>query len=384
MHIKKFLFFTSLVLWFTSHGKKDSNEIPGTVIYHHDSDLKIYVGSPSILILPDGTYLASHDIFGRDDSPEENKTHIYRSENRGRSWKKITVIDNQFWSNFFYHNRAIYLMGASRKFGYCIIRKSIDGGFTWTTPVDDKSGIIYADGEYHTAPMPVAIHNGRIWRAMEDRNPPEKWGVNFRSFLMSAPVDADLLRADSWTSTNRLRYNQDWPGNAWLEGNVIKAPNGKLVNILRNNYQPVGGRACLLELSDDEKTLSFDPETGFLDFPGGSKKFTIRFDEKSGLYWSLANYMPEKFRNDNPERTRNTLALISSKDLINWSINRIVLQHPNVKKVGFQYIDWQFDGKDIVAVSRTAFSDEKGEAHNSHDANYLTFHRVKKFRKSSK
>jgi hypothetical protein len=381
MKIKRILLITGLAFGLTAQGKKISDRVPGTIIHHHDSDLKIYAGSPSITILPDGTYLASHDIFGRDDSPEENKAHIYRSEDRGKTWKKVAVLDNQFWSNLFYHNGAIYIMGVTKQYGFCIIRKSVDGGYTWTTPVDDKSGVIYADGEYHTAPVPIVIHNGRIWKAMEDRNPSKSWGVNFRSFLMSAPVDADLLRADSWTSTNRLRYNQDWPGNAWLEGNVVEAPNGRLVNILRNNFQPIGGRACLLDLSDDEKTLSFNQDSGFLDFPGGSKKFTIRFDEKSGLYWSLTNYMTEKFRNDNPERTRNTLALISSKDLRIWKVNKILLQHPNIKKVGFQYVDWQFDGDDIIAVSRTAFSDEKGEAHNCHDSNYITFHRFKRFRK---
>ncbi len=43
--------------------------------------------------------------------------------------------------------------------------------------------------------------------------------------------------------------------------------------------------------------------------------------------------------------------------------------------VGFQYVDWLFDGNDIIAVSRTAFNG----ARNYHDANHLTFHRVRDF-----
>ena len=65
----------------------------------------------------------------------------------------------------------------------------------------------------------------------------------------------------------------------------------------------------------------------------------------------------------------------------NWTIHKIVLEHPEVKKHGFQYVEWLFEGDDIIFLSRTAFDDETGGAHNNHDANYLTFHRIKDFRK---
>jgi hypothetical protein len=38
------------------------------------------------------------------------------------------------------------------------------------------------------------------------------------------------------------------------------------------------------------------------------------------------------------------------------------------------------DGNDIVAAIRTAFDEPAGQAHNQHDANYLTFHRWPRFR----
>ena len=58
-------------------------------------------------------------------------------------------------------------------------------------------------------------------------------------------------------------------------------------------------------------------------------------------------------------------------------------QEPGQQRHGFQYVDWLFDGDDLVVVSRTAFDDAEGGAHNYHDANYLTFHRVKDFRSRS-
>jgi hypothetical protein len=47
-------------------------------------------------------------------------------------------------------------------------------------------------------------------------------------------------------------------------------------------------------------------------------------------------------------------------------------------------VDWQFSGKDILVLSRTAFDDEEGGAHRAHDANFLTFHTIRNFRKNTK
>ena len=46
---------------------------------------------------------------------------------------------------------------------------------------------------------------------------------------------------------------------------------------------------------------------------------------------------------------------------------------------GVQYVDWQFEGEDIVAVIRTAWDDQEGNAHNQHDSNYILFRRVERF-----
>ena len=83
----------------------------------------------------------------------------------------------------------------------------------------------------------------------------------------------------------------------------------------------------------------------------------------------------------NAGSVRNVLVIKSSSDLRHWTVHRILLQHPDVKKHGFQYVDWQFDGRDIIYLSRTAYDDESGGANNYHDANYLTFHRIKNYRK---
>jgi hypothetical protein len=70
-----------------------------------------------------------------------------------------------------------------------------------------------------------------------------------------------------------------------------------------------------------------------------------------------------------------------SPDLRRWEIRCIVLYHPDVNKHGFQYLDWLFEEDDIIAVARTAWGAGAEAAPRQHDANYLTFHRFRNFRK---
>jgi hypothetical protein len=165
----------------------------------------------------------------------------------------------------------------------------------------------------------------------------------------------------------------------WLEGNAVVSPGGRVVNVLRVACQR-GGKAAIIEISEDGRKASFDGDTGFIDFPGGAKKFTIRLDPKTGRYWSLTNWVPPCHAAQAAGGTRNTLALISSADLRRWKIQCILLHHPERGHHGFQYPDWLFDGDDIIAAIRTAYDDGLGGAHNAHDANFLTFHRFANFR----
>jgi len=364
-----------------------SGQVPGVVINHIDPTSKIYVGSPGIAILPNGDYIATHDEFGPGSTEGSSAvTQVFRSSDRGKTWTHLATIEGMFWASLFVHKGSLYLMGTNRHHGFAVIRRSSDGGRTWTDPKDKRSGLILDTGKYHCAPVPVVVHGGRLWRAMEDAMGTGGWGSHFRAFMMSAPVDADLLDADNWTCSNRLARSPEWLGGkfgGWLEGNAVVTPDGNIVNILRVDYRPEGGKAAIIKISKDGKTASFDPNTGFIDFPGGCKKFTIRYDPESKLYGTLANPVLPKHKNPDPSRVRNAVALLSSPDLRSWTVRSIVLYHPDVERHGFQYLDWLFEGSDIIAVSRTAFGEGASAAPRQHDANYLTFHRIKDFRNPS-
>ena len=358
---------------------------------------KTYLGSPSILRLPDGALLASHDYFGLPNCPrnhedEESLTSIYRSEDDGVSWVNITHIMNCYWSSLFLHRGSVYILGVSQQYGSIVIRRSDDGGFTWTHPADERSGLLFRGGpfrqapNYHCAPVPVLEHDGRLYKAFEDADPPVH-GPSFHSCVVSAPGDADLLDAANWTISNKIPFNPSWiPDDwqpperpCWLEGNIALAPDGQLWNILRLNASPMVNRAAIVKVHEDGKRISFDPEGGFIDFPGGGTKFNIRHDHESGLYISLVNNVT------NPAwpRQRNILSLSVSSDLVNWRLVDTLMRdqsgltaEDSARLTGFQYVDWQFDGDDIIYLVRTAY---RG-AIRYHDSNRIIFRKLPGFR----
>lgn len=358
---------------------------PGVTINHISQQEGKYIGSPCICILPDGTYLASHDEFGPNSTELVSaKVNIFSSSDKGKSWKQIARLDGQYWSTMFVLNGHLYIIGPQKNHGNLVIRRSDDGGYTWTIPTNSKTGIILT-GQYHTAPVPVVIHNGRVWRAIENAASPDKrWPQRYSAMIISARINSDLLKAKSWRQTNFIRSDSTWMNNhmnGWLEGNAVVAPDGSMLDILRSEIgKSPTEYAAYVHISKNGKKATFDPNTGFVKFPGGRKKFTIRYDNRSKLYWTLSNPNFMQVPQWKHYSVRNMLVLSSSPDLNNWTMHKMILFHPERLHHAFQYIDWLVENNDIIFVSRTAFDDSTGGAHTFHDANFLTFHRIENFR----
>jgi hypothetical protein len=352
-----------------------------------------YLGSPSLVRLPEGALLASHDYFGpgcpKNSNGEGCLTTIHRSDNNGESWRELTHICGAFWSSLFVHEGAVYLLGTSARYGAIVIRQSLDGGYTWTHPLDADSGLLFPNGpypappHYHCAPTPVLQIGGRLYRAFEV-NPSRRWPAGFQAIVISCADTADLLKAKSWTMSKPLAYEQEWLPNpkasnsGWLEGNIVAGPDGHIWNLLRMNGEHVVETAALVSVEDEGRKLSFSP-SNFVHMPGGACKFTVRRDSVTRLYWAITN------PNVDPifPKQRNVLGVVVSPDLRNWHYVCTLMQddtgltpEQSAAQTGFQYVDWQFDGDDIIYVVRVAY---RG-AHNYHDANRIVFARIHNFR----
>ncbi|MDW7657846.1 MAG: sialidase family protein [Bacillota bacterium] len=358
---------------------------PGAVINYIHPDDHTYMpsgrspASPSLLRLPSGRLLASHDVFW--GGCDQNLSFVFASDDNGVSWQYLSRIYPCFWGKLFLHDDSIYMLGMSAEYGALLIFRSEDG-INWSAPSELIPGGDRDRGGPHKAPMPVISHHGRLWTAIDYGS----WSLGgHANGLISAGYDADLMDPAQWVCTGFLPYNSDWPGTSrgksggCLEGNAVVAPDGRLFNLLRyqtNGCRPQYGRAILLEADPGrpDAPLRF---AAVIDFPGNLSKFKVDYDPQTRLYYAIVSRVTSEFLSQ-----RNVLTLTSSPDLIHWRIERDILNYMDngwpepVDKVGFQYVDWIYDGPDILALSRTALNG----AWNYHNANALTVHRIHHFR----
>ena len=117
--------------------KPDLRRVPGVVIDHMPAATGLYIGSPSLADAARRRLRRVARYFGPKSTEHQSAvTAVFRSADRGQTWQKIAEIQGQFWSTLFVHRGALYLLGTDRHHGNAIIRRSDDGGATWTSPRD--------------------------------------------------------------------------------------------------------------------------------------------------------------------------------------------------------------------------------------------------------
>ena len=359
-------------------------KVPGNIIHHVPAHTRNFIGCPSIVRIAKNRYLVSHSYFGKGSKYSE--TFIYETQDGGKTWFYITKIEDQIWSNIFMSDNTVYLLGTDhcdnnlgRLNGKIVIRKSLDGGRTWTTAINSKTGLITDKEGYHTAPTCTLIFKNRLWKAFEYAPEPDR--KKWVSLVISSSLDDNLLERDSWTFSNSIK---SWDNYQWIEGNVVVTPRKQIVNILRTNLRTrMGGigkegfiendePVSMVHIAENGILLKHNQKKDKIVFPGGGAKFTIRKDSKSQYYFSIVN--PQ-----NINSFRNRLALTASKNLVEWKIIKNLIKHDDPHYHAFQYVDFVFDDEDIIFVSRTAYDDNSGGADNAHNANYFTFHRINNY-----
>lgn len=355
--------------------------IGNTVNYLHPDDEAYafsgrYLCSPSLLKHPDGYLLASMDVYAANHP--QNLTFIFRSDDGGKSWYYLSELMPCFWGKLFLHHGEVYMLACSTEYGDLLISKSCDGGKSFSSPVTLLRGSNGKNGGegVHKNPQNIVIKNGRLYNTME-------WGswankaYCHAAMVMSCDLKDDLLNPASWSFSEPRRFDHfskeltELPLRTMtIEGTLVIDPAGKLLNIMRFGKY---GKAIVYEV--DEKNphapLSYDR---LMDFPANLSKFMIKYDEATGRYFSIATrlYDPEI------PKARNLLSLMTSKDLVTWEVvcDLYDFRDRDHKLTGLQYVDFEFDGEDLIYLCRTAFNG----ANTYHNSNYVTFHRIENFR----
>ncbi|MBQ7347084.1 MAG: hypothetical protein IJW55_03930 [Clostridia bacterium] len=307
-------------------------------------------------------------------------TYIKKSTDNGVTWTAVGQVDDLRWGSAFTLNNEVWLLGNNVLSNNAMIAHVTSGGKVESATL--MSGV--GGG----GPTTVLVANGRVYKAYNDRT-------------VSAPVNANLLSADSWTLSNRITGVLD---AAWLksasgkavtgiqtqECNLLIGPDGAIYNVMRiegyvvdsygNNNNILGaGYAAILKLSDDGSTYTV-PESGALikNFPTGVSKFSIRYDEASGKYICVSNlYTGAKLLNQ-----RTVMVISTSTDLLNWEtkdallveremINRDVSAFAH----GWHYADFVTVDGDLYYVVRESV----GDANDWHTGNYIGFYTLEDY-----
>lgn len=320
-------------------------------------------------------------------SHEYNRTKTWReldcsialkySDDDGKTWQEMARVENLRWAKLFELNGDIYLMGSQIHPEHAVKIAKLENGAFRSAVIPTKN---WTQANAH------AVCNGRIFLTTFPQ-------------IMSADVNADLLDPASWRYSDAINGITDrewllktsglseakdyWP----LETNVVKTPNGELYNMFRLEMQPNNGYAGLLRLSEDGLKHSFvEPCHSLVSMPTSVTKFCVRYDEATKLYLALSNYpsIPTPAPTKGPPLAghRNILCLTASEDLIHWKMLDILLVDREVmnpvcsaKSHAFQYVEWAFDGLDILYVVREA----TGYTNCFHDGRFVTFYRLKNY-----
>ncbi len=301
----------------------------------------------------------------------ETVTVIKKSTDEGKTWTEVASLPHIRWGGMFEVNGTIYMSGTNgQEKAVSIYRFREDMSY-------DAAHFDFGCG--WTSPNTVLIHDGRIYQALG-------------TAAISAPIDADLLKRESWTVSSSLKpiLTQEWflreSGEpeakrfTVMEGNMLLGPDGKVYNIMRIESQPAAGYAAMLEVSADGTTYSaVDACNSLLHFPTSVSKFVIRQDPKTGRYYSLTSVKTIPYFGDQ----RSILSLVWSDDLFEWHTAEILLVDREMMNPvcsayahSFQYVDFVIDGDEILMAVREA----AGRTNIWHDGTHITFYRIRNFR----
>ncbi len=309
---------------------------------------------------------------------------------------------------------------------------SEDRGETWS----DVTWLTRGQ-EWHQAPCNVRYAHGRVYLVMERHTIPVRkyWPVfSIAPVVMSAPVDADLTKRESWTFSNEVPYfkmleraggvegigvpfynvgstvkgktgigsdARPMAPAGWLETHIVTFPDpdhlwhdpaDRTMYLWMRSHTGRTNLACIAKaVEGPDGAITVCPATApsgepmlYVPFPGGHLKFHILYDDVSKRFWLASNQstdsmtrpgrLPER-RYSLPDNERHRLVLHFSRNCMDWCFAGVIDMTDDPRQ-SRSYPTMAIDGDDLLVLARSG--DEK--AKNAHDGNILTLHRIRDFR----
>ncbi len=400
-----FLTGTIVMIFVTAPRQASADDYADTIhadiaVLKKEDPVGMHLHAPN-LILTERSLLSVHGASG----VKKWQGDIHRSTDKGRTWQHQYRVESFRCGSFFQIGETVYLLYSTFKpEPGTFIRKSQDNGKSWSDPVEIWNNNLWeGNGAY-------AVHNGFLYKALDEPKP--KNGHYHLPRVLKLNIKTDPMVAKNWIFSDYPNFDIPPPkpvmdyqvANGRVtrnnsEGSCVVGPDGKLWIIYRHFERTRGIFSATVFYNDKDNTQHFrnvfDPnpkkgkENCYSIFPGACSGFHIARDPVTGQYIALSN--PVTGESEYPDRKRlgiyrlmrNVLVMMESEDLVHWRIAKHLLKdglepdwETSVKNTGFQQINFQIDGNDLVWISRTAYDGAK----NLHDGNRITFHRLPDFR----
>lgn len=392
-----------------------------STVFQSDDPKFLYPMSPYVTVLKSGRIIATFDLngdavkdripFGYEENPKwdaEQHAVVAYSDDDGKTWKYGLECPGLF-ARAFEDGGKLYLILRDEN-GYLAIRYSEDEGETWS------ESFVLDTRSWHSAPTSIIYKGDCLYMTMEVNTK-----NNLAPILMRAKCGDDLTKKESWTFSEELalwdiipdvtteeldytglnEYSSSATAHRWLEGNVIQIYDedhmwyDKSMSTFYIYLRATIGRAgyaAVMKVTEKEDgsmvpsvvTTEAGNTQLYVAMPGGHDKFSIIYDEKSGLYWLASNYSSNSMikkeyttgdMHGEPYMERDRLALYYSTDALNWNFAGMITEGDSVRE-SRAYPCLTVDGDDLLVVTRCGTE----ESNTLHDNNILSFHRIEKFR----
>lgn len=393
-----------------------------SIVYESENPDFLYPMSPYVTVLESGRIMVAFDLNGDGlenripvgyDEPQNwgsGQQHVVvaYSDDDGKTWEYSLECPGLF-PRVFEDGDKVYLIyrNEERKLA---VACSKDDGKTWSEDyaIDDRG--------WHSAPTSIIYKDDYLYMTMETN----KEGA-LAPILIRGKRGTDLTKRENWSFSEELtildvipdsttpdldytgimEYSRNKDGLSWLEGNVIQMYNeaspwydasmNSFYIMLRSQVYRSGYAAVMKVTENADGTMTpsvITTEAGntqmFVAMPGGHDKFSIIYDEESGLYWLASNFSDNSILNrkyttgDKQGQSwseRDRLALYFSTDAMNWNFAGMIAEGDSERE-SRAYPHVVVDGEDLLVVTRCGTK----ESSSQHDNNILSFHRIKDFR----
>ena len=408
-----------------------------TVMYRSSDPHEEYCYSPGIAVLPSGRLVGTMDVGGpgRKSAPPEERYRgkVFVSDDQGKRWRHVHDVPFVHARPFLAGDR-LYVLGHR---GDLAVTASGDGGASW-----GETSVLTEGEQWHQSACNVWYAHGCVYLVMERRTTFDlrTWQVGeLAPVLMRGRLDSDLTRRENWTFASELSFRDVMPGAqtdpqvdlfgvpffhapypsgatvsagrncapiGWLETNVVQIldpehfwhdPTGRTFHLLARAHTGGTGYAALAKVTEQGaspgtgamRTALEEVPSGrnalFLPCPGGQMRFHVLYDEPTERYWLLSTQATDSMRRAEclpadrynlPNNERRRLQLHFSRNLVDWCFAGLVAVGP-CERGSRHYASMAIDGEDLIVLSRSG--DE--QAHDAHNGNLITFHRIPRFRR---